>query len=944
MLNLKNSLLIGASVTAFAVIAAPAFAQNAENETVIVTGTRVQGMSAADSAAPITVLGSDSLTRGAGSADLRQALGQSVPSFNVEAVGGDLANLSLSAALRGLSPNATLVMVNGKRRHGTSNLHVLGGAFGGSAAPDISLIPTAAIDHIEVLMDGAAAQYGTDAIAGVVNIILKKKSSGGKAEITSGQNYSNEGQSYDVAFNMGMPLFDKGFVNVTVDKKFHNFTQNGGPDNRLIDANGNTVPEGIIGNAAIQASPSVSAANKTTAALQAAQGVVPCTAGVCIPLAQRQGIPGYPRTNHISGDAEFQLTTAMVNAGYDFSDNVQFYTFGSYGHRFAKANENDRLPTQVIAAAGSNQPCSAANPQGYNTALASDGITPACAVGFVQNGRFVGESSSVAVHPITGQTALGNNGLNSNGLVISSGQAGTLYTPGELVFAPSGFNPQEVLKEEDYQYNAGVKFNVLGWDVDANMGYGKDIDNIYTWNSGNRSLFIDTHTSPTNFYDGTFTASEFVGTIDATHPFNVGMASPLTVAVGLEAREDSYSIRQGDFASSYKEGAQSFPGFAQTDAGVHSRKNYAGYIDLALAPIPELQLDVAGRFEHYTDFGDAKIGKITARYDITPELAIRGTLSTGFRAPTLAEEFYSATNVTPTAATVQLPANSAAAKVIGIQNLKPENSTQYSVGIVAHPLQDLSVTVDAYSIALGNRIVLTSTINNVGGAINSPLVTQAILAHGNTLDPTVVQSGVTSFINGINTLTQGVDLTVNYPTDFGDYGLVDWTLAGNYTQTSVSSIVPVPAVLLASAPNATFFNFSGLFGITHRAPQEKINLAANWSLDKFGVTLRETYYGPVHGFGTPNGGAPFFTENQAAVGITDLEARYDVTEQLQFAIGGNNIFGIRPNTAPFVTNTPNASTGAAQLVNTGSNIDRNYIGSAYNPNGGYYYGRITYNF
>lgn len=937
MLNLKNSLLVGASVSAFAMLAAPAIAQDANsNETVIVTGTRVQGMSAADSAAPITVLGSDSLTRGAGSADLRQALGQTVPSFNVESVGGDLANLSLSAALRGLSPNATLVMVNGKRRHGTGNLHVLGGAFGGSAAPDISLIPTAAIDHIEVLTDGAAAQYGTDAIAGVVNIILKKKSSGGKAEITSGQNYSNEGQSYDVAFNMGMPLFDKGFVNVTVDKKFHNFTQNGGPDNRLIDANGNVVGEGLIGNAAIQAAPTgsafgqVSAGTKATAANQAAAGIVPCTGGVCIPLAQRQNIPGYPRVNHISGDAEFNLTTAMVNAGYDISDNVQLYSFGSFGHRVAKAFENDRLPTQIIAAPGSNQPCSATNLQGYNTAVAANGITPACAIG-VSNG-----------FSAAGVAALGNNGLNANGQVISSGQAGTLYTPGELVFAPQGFNPQEALKEDDYQYNAGVKFNVAGWDVDANLGYGKDIDQIYVYNSGNRSLFIDTHTSPTNFYAGGFTASEFIGTIDATHAYNVGMASPLTVAVGAEAREDLYQIRQGDFASTYKEGSQSYPGFQSTDAGTHTRKNYAGYIDLALAPIPELQLDVAGRFEHYTDFGDAKIGKITARYDITPELAIRGTLSTGFRAPTLAEEFYSATNVTPTAATVQLPANSAAAKVIGIDNLKPENSTQYSVGFVAHPLQDLSVTLDAYSIALGNRIVLTSTINNVGGAINSPKVTDAILAHGNTLDPTVAQSGVTAFINGISTLTQGVDLTVNYPTDFGDYGLVDWTLAGNYTQTAISGVAPVPAAL--GNTGAALFNFSTLFAFAHRAPQEKINLSANWSLDQFGVTLRETYYGPVHGFGTPNGGAPFFTENQAAVGITDLEVRYDVTEQLQFALGGNNIFGIRPNTAPFVTNTPSATTGAAQLVNTGSNIDRNYIGSAYNPNGGYYYGRISFNF
>src|SRR6202020_2802947 len=177
MFNLRNSLLVGASVSAFAMIAAPAFAQSAasEAETVIVTGTRVQGMTAADSAAPIQVLGTDALSHGTGSTDLRQQLGQTVPSFTAQQFGGDTANLTLSAALRGLSPNDTLVLVNGHRRHYTGNLHVDGGNFAsGSSSPDISLIPEVAIDHVEVLLDGAAAQYGTDAIAGVVNIITKK--------------------------------------------------------------------------------------------------------------------------------------------------------------------------------------------------------------------------------------------------------------------------------------------------------------------------------------------------------------------------------------------------------------------------------------------------------------------------------------------------------------------------------------------------------------------------------------------------------------------------------------------------------------------------------------------------------------------------------------------------------------------------------------------------
>src|SRR6201994_68096 len=209
MNGFKQSLLVGSSIAAF--VAVPAMAQqNNSQETVIVTGTRVQGMTAADSAAPITVLGSDALTKGTGSTDLRQALGQTVPSFTAQQIGFDTAALTLSAALRGLSPNDTLVLVNGKRRHYTGNLHVGGGDFaGGSSSADLSLIPQAAIDHVEVLLDGAAAQYGTDAVVGVVNIILKKRSSGGQLSATAGQFYSGTGETFDISYNQGLPLFDK---------------------------------------------------------------------------------------------------------------------------------------------------------------------------------------------------------------------------------------------------------------------------------------------------------------------------------------------------------------------------------------------------------------------------------------------------------------------------------------------------------------------------------------------------------------------------------------------------------------------------------------------------------------------------------------------------------------------------------------------------------------
>jgi iron complex outermembrane receptor protein len=910
-LNLKHALLLGSSAAAFALAVAPAMAQNANGgaqETVIVTGTRVQGMTAADSAAPITVLGSDALTKGTGSTDLRQALGQTVPSFSAQQFGGDTANLTLSAALRGLSPNDTLVLVNGKRRHYTGNLHVLSGDFaGGSSSADISLIPEAAIDHVEVLLDGAAAQYGTDAIAGVVNIILKKKSSGGTFSATGGEYFDGtgsapKGDSVDLSANMGLPLFDKGFINVTVQKTYNNYTQYGGADKRLVNIDSDF-------------------SLKTT---QASLGY---------PLANAQGIQNYPFVNPIDGNPETNLTQAAVNAGYDITDNVQIYAFGTIAHRVGRSYENVRLPNRVLASPGSSQPCSAANPNGYLTAsTTADGLTSAC------TGPFA----------IAGSTAPGTPGagLNAKGQIIFSGATGSFSDPGELVFAPFGFRAQEALKEEDYQYNAGVKFNLLGWDMDANIGYGKDIDNIYTLDSGNGSLFLDTHTSPTNFYDGAFTASQFTGTIDATHQFNVGMASPLTVALGVEAREDYYSISQGDAPSQYKEGGSSFPGFLATDSGAHSRKNYAGYIDFALAPIEALQIDIAGRAEHYTDFGDTQIGKITARYDFSPQFGIRGTMATGFRAPTIAEEFYTATNVSPTSSTIQLPADSAAAKILGLNNLKPEVSTSYSVGIVAHPLEDLSVTVDAYSISLGNRIVTSSTVFSAGppGSIVSPLVNVAIASTHRAIDPTVTQIGVASFLNGLNTLTQGVDMTINYPTDFGDMGLIDWTLAGNYNTTALSRVAPTPAVFGGSA--VTFFTDGDLFNFVHSAPQEKVALTANWTLDEFGITFRETYWGPQKHVDSPTSSDPFFADPQAGVGLTDLEGRYNITDELQFAIGANNVFNIHPDQVPFIRNAfgPAGIVGNGAPAAANSNVLNAPTATNWNPNGGFYYGRITYNF
>ena len=335
-------------------------------------------------------------------------------------------------------------------------------------------------------------------------------------------------------------------------------------------------------------------------------------------------------------------------------------------------------------------------------------------------------------------------------------------------------------------------------------------------------------------------------------------------------------------------------------AGDHSRKNYAGYIDFALAPIEALQLDVAGRAEHYTDFGDTQIGKITARYDFNPQWAIRGTISTGFRAPTMAEEFYTAVNVSPTSATAQLPADSAAAKVLGLHNLKPEISTSYQRGhrrpSAAGSRRDGGRLFDRH------RQPHRPLRDGVIDGWRHQLRRWSIMRSPPTALPRSHRhagSAPRAFLNGITTLTQGVDLTVNYPTDFGAYGLVDWTLAANYNETADLARSadaggahwrPMRAQPSSIPTRCTISS--------HSAPATKIGLTANWSLDEFGVTLRETYYGPAAQLDQPRRlrHAQYLVHDpQAGVGITDLEVRYNVTEELQFAVGANNLFNIRPD-------------------------------------------------
>ena len=826
---LGASLLVLSTLVASSAAAAAADAASNLDE-VIVTGTRVTGLKASDSAAPVQVVGSDALKH-VGQPDLIQGLAQIVPSFTAEALGGDTANLTLSARLRGISPNDTLVLIDGKRRHPTGNLHVLGGPYQGAATADLSLIPVDAIDHIEVLQDGAAAQYGTDAIAGVVNIILKGANHGGVVDATGGSYYQGDGDTGALSGNIGLPLGDKGFVNVTGETRFHGFSRRGGADARFATVDGTLIPGSGTG--------------VTTT------------------------IPGYPNLNNIVGDAQSIIDNVSYNAGYDFG-GVQAYSFGTYGYRKASAFENYRVPSKVIAS------------------------------------------------PVLGVT-------------------GNFGDPGELVFAPQGFSPREGLVETDYSLTGGVKGIVAGWNWDLSTTYGRDKDDISTLNSANRALFIDSHFTPTNFHDGSFTSTQWTNNLDISRGFNVGWAEPLNVAFGIEQRSESYEITSGDQGSTYKEGGQSYPGFLTSDAGKHSRTNWAIYGDVAASPVEKLKIDAALRFEHFSDFGDTTVGKLTGRYDFNPAFALRGTIANGFRAPTLAEEYYSATNVSPTSAVVQLPPNSASAALLGFGPLQPEKSDNYSIGFVAHPTSGLFMTLDFYQIDIKNRIIGSGLYLGLSGTtVISPAVLAAIAAHGNVLDPTVTFVGVSLFTNGVDTRTQGVDFTLSYASDFAEFGHVDWSVAANYNKTTLTHQTPPPPPLAAQG---ALLGPTAVSDLTTASPRSKVTFGALWSKQKWSVNLTETIYGETSEIVSPDGtGAPpNYTDKIGVTAITNLDVAFMITPSIRLSAGANNLFDQKP---PNVIQFPPAG-GLAD----GSNVYNAPMGfSPFGINGGYYYGKVSVTF
>ena len=818
--------------------AADAASDSSELQEVIVTGTRQGGLQAAESPAPVQILSQEALQAAAGNPDLMSTLAQIVPSLQMQAFGFDMAGQTLMARLRGLSPNHVLVLVNGKRRHTSANIQVdAGSAYEGGANTDLNFIPVDAIDHIEVLTEGAAAQYGTDAIAGVINIILKKNTEGGTLTATTGRNFDDQGLTGDVSGNVGFGD-DNTYFDITGEVHNHGHTDHSGADPRAV--------------------------------LQAGT----------YPNSNMLQLPGYPYLNHIEGDAETHSKLAFINAGVGITDDIQAYATASYGYKEAASYENYRTPERISA-----------------------------------------------TDPITGVTTY------------------------PFLF---GFNPEEGTHEVDYQGTFGFKGVVDNWNWDLATSYGKDHVDQYTLNTIGNSYTTPGPLygvpTPSNFYDGYLQASQWTSTLDLNKDFDVGLAGPLNVAVGGEYRYETYTIGAGVLGAYLDGGPQSFAGLAPTDAGSHDRKNEAIYVDLAGKPIENLRVDLAGRFEHYDDFGNAEVGKLTARYDFTPEVALRGTVSNGFRAPTLAEEYYSSTNVGPTSATVVLPPNSKGGKLLGLGNgLQAEKSKNYSFGVVLRPLPSLSVTADLYQIDVTNRIVATGDIyatfiNGVATAA-AQAINAAIAANGRTIDPVVLASGqvaVQTFANGLDTRTRGLDLAAQYGVDYA-LGHVNYSLTGTITDTAVTNN---PASLSpAIFAGQSLYDTRAISDLTEASPKFVFGAGADWTWNKLQVNLLEKLYGPSAEWANDggntvlaNGQPKYFKSTIGTIPITNLDLGYHLNKWVKVDIGAINLF----DRYPPLRNSQLLGSFFSHHNSTAVQIQP--IWSPFGIDGGYYYAKASLSF
>ncbi|AZD49015.1 TonB-dependent receptor plug domain-containing protein [Pseudomonas chlororaphis] len=757
---------------------------SARLDTVIVTGTRAQERAASASLSPIDVITGESL-RSSGSSELATVLAKLIPSINFPRPSlVDGAELTRPAQLRGLSPDQVLVLVNGKRRH-TSAFVNLGGAVGrGSAPADLNAIPLSAIDHIEVLRDGASARYGSDAIAGVINIILKSADHGGSISTKYGQYKKGDGIQRQVAGNSGFALGDNGFVSLSGEGANNDYTDRAGKDFRPASVGSTTYGQHVF----------------------------------------RQGEPE-------TEEGKFQF-----NSAYSFNDAAELYGFGGYSKR--------RGETAAF----------------YRASNASN------------NNR--------VLHP-NGYLPLINGTLQDTSLVL------------------------------------GLRGELLdNWHYDLSANYGKNTYELRT-KTINTSLGLNT---PHSFDNGTLTNDQRQLSLDLSREFSLGwLPYPVSVAFGTEYLRQGYQIEAGQPESYYQTGSSGLGGFRDSDAGSSSRHNFAQYLDLETHFTDKLAVSAAVRHEDYSDFGSNVSGSLSARYDFTPRVALRGSVSTGFRAPSLAQQNFTFTSSQLIGNTIQesgtFAADSQVARLLGAEDLKAEKSRNYSLGLVLEPLDNLTVTADLYHIDIRDRVSLSSNL-----VLNSTAI-DYLKANG---VGNINYTSARYFTNATDTSTDGVDLVANYRYQLDNGIRWNSTLGYNYNHTKVTDVKANPAILDQLGVNLVRVDRReriGLLGDT--TPQHKLSLANDFNYGNWALHSNLVRYGEFTSYQADKANDQTFS----AAWLLDLAVDYKLQNWL-FTLGGDNVTDKYP-----------------EKVNAYASSGGNLAYSTFSPygySGAFYYAKVAY--
>jgi iron complex outermembrane recepter protein len=502
---------------------------------------------------------------------------------------------------------------------------------------------------------------------------------------------------------------------------------------------------------------------------------------------------------------------------------------------------------------------------------------------------------------------------------------------------PNGFLPMIATKISDFSGVGGIRGERAGWRWDLSGNYGRNLFHFDVRNSNNVTLGA---ASPTEFYAGTLIFDQFTANLDLARSYAIGLASPVNVALGAEFRRDGYRINEGE-PDSYRDGgvrildgpnaggqgapgAQVFPGFRPTDATDVNRNNVAGYLDLEALVVPKVLLGIAGRVEHYNDFGSTTDGKITARFEPIPGWAIRGAIATGFKAPSLGQQFFSATstnfiNGIPFENRT-FPVTSEVARALGARELTAEQSENYSFGVALSPVKNLAITADYYQILIDDRIVFS-------GNFNQQPVVDFLTSQG---FPNI--AGARYFTNAIDTRTLGVDVVANYGIALGATSTLRFTGGYNYNVNRVLRVAPTPPAL--SAFQETLFDRVERARIEVGQPKDNIYLSGVFSYNDLGLTVRTQRFGEVTSFGTPTNGS--LDQTFRAKWITDASVSYIFGGRFTATAGVDNIFDVYPD--------PNNQGNANVAGNNNFGIFPYNGISPWGFNGAFYYGRVTFGF